>query len=511
LTEAFALPRLLTVEDVARRLSVSTKSIRRWIKRGDLVTHRFNRNVRVDASSVMRLLATPANAVAGDAAMKTDGVSPPRLLRRRGRAREWTGLANGEEIGLGTTDDRQAVEALAVVAAEKGEAENRRRPWRVYRDDRRGGFAIMYYDGEGRRRYHRIPGDVQTLADAEQHAALWYAEHIGRSRVAIGHAPANGVSRSLTFEQFGTLWTSGKLAKLFPDHVRSKVTASGDESRFRLYVYPIIGSFCVIDFDGPRGLELVERVLQRLPVPPALSRSSRRQVMQAIHRLLTLAVYPARLIAAHPLPRGFLPKPTKARAKAYLYPSEDQRLLACLEVPVLHRLFYGILIREGLRVGEALSLTWRDLDLERGVLFLPRNKTDEARSWALDPGVTAALLRWKERVGSVRDDAPVLRCEGARIDRFEAARSLREHLRTAGVTRPQLFESDEASICLRAHDLRASFITVNLALGKSEAWITDRTGHRSSQMIYTYKRAARTFADLNLGGFVPLSEAIPDL
>jgi len=49
-------------------------------------------------------------------------------------------------------------------------------------------------------------------------------------------------------------------------------------------------------------------------------------------------------------------------------------------------------------------------------------------------------------------------------------------------------------MAIRAHDLRASLITVNLALGKTEAWITDRTGHRSSQMIYTYKRAVHSAA-----------------
>jgi hypothetical protein len=54
-------------------------------------------------------------------------------------------------------------------------------------------------------------------------------------------------------------------------------------------------------------------------------------------------------------------------------------------------------------------------------------------------------------------------------------------------------------------------VTVNLALGKSEAWVTDRTGHRSSQMIYRYKRQARTRGELSLGGLRPLHEAIPEL
>ena len=83
--------------------------------------------------------------------------------------------------------------------------------------------------------------------------------------------------------------------------------------------------------------------------------------------------------------------------------------------------------------------------------------------------------------------------------RCNAAEHLRAHLKLAGVTRAQLFESNESRLAIRAHDLRATFVTVSLALGKTEAWITDRTEHRSSQMIYAYKRAARTYAELGLG------------
>jgi integrase len=128
-------------------------------------------------------------------------------------------------------------------------------------------------------------------------------------------------------------------------------------------------------------------------------------------------------------------------------------------------------------------------------------------------GVAEGLRRWRRRFGDkAQQDVSILVApDGTAIDRFEAARSLREHLRLAGVSRRQLFETDESRMAIRAHDLRATFITVNLALGKTEAWITDRTGHRSSQMIYTYKRAARTLAELNLGGFTPLHEAIPEL
>jgi hypothetical protein len=65
------------------------------------------------------------------------------------------------------------------------------------------------------------------------------------------------------------------------------------------------------------------------------------------------------------------------------------------------------------------------------------------------------------------------------------------------------------------HDLRGTLETLSLANGKSESWINDRTGHRSSQMIARYKqmiarykRTARTFAELDLGQLDALSDAL---
>src|SRR5215831_17783569 len=80
-----------------------------------------------------------------------------------------------------------------------------------------------------------------------------------------------------------------------------------------------------------------------------------------------------------------------------------------------------------------------------------------------------------------------------------------------GVHRAELFERTAARRPLRLHDLRATFITINMALGRSEAWICDRTGHRSSQMLNTYRRAARTAAELGLGDLAPLDECVPEL
>ena len=41
------LPRMLTVADMAERLHVSTKTVRRWIERGELHVHRIGRQLRI--------------------------------------------------------------------------------------------------------------------------------------------------------------------------------------------------------------------------------------------------------------------------------------------------------------------------------------------------------------------------------------------------------------------------------------------------------------------------------
>jgi|GEM_PF-2665124 hypothetical protein len=71
--------------------------------------------------------------------------------------------------------------------------------------------------------------------------------------------------------------------------------------------------------------------------------------------------------------------------------------------------------------------------------------------------------------------------------------------------------SARAPCFARARHLRGTFVTLALAAGRTEAWVTDRTGHRSSAMIYLYKRAARTASELGLGWLAPLDESIPEL
>jgi hypothetical protein len=64
------------------------------------------------------------------------------------------------------------------------------------------------------------------------------------------------------------------------------------------------------------------------------------------------------------------------------------------------------------------------------------------------------------------------------------------------------------SVCTR---LRATFMTISLANGRSEAWEQARTGHTSRLRINRYRRTARSVAELGLGELRSLDRAIPEL
>jgi integrase len=481
---------LLAVADVARLLGVCTKTVRRLEQRGQLVTFRIGGIVRVDPRSVARLLAISRNEVANELSM------------------------NSHKPGVNAGRYTHKVATVEAVAAPG--SKNERRAWRVYKEG--NGYVVKYYDAEGKRRTHRIAEEAGVLVrndeEAERYAADWFAENVKRAGPSLAPVERLGTiaSQKLSFEQFGRMWTSGELARRYPDHVKVKRTADADEGRLRMYVYPAVGSLMMSDFEGPDGVTLVEKVIAAMTKQnPDLSAASRRQILQAISRLFNLAVYPAKLLVANPLPKGFMPKADAPKAKSYVYPNEDEKLLACKKVKLERRLFYGILAREGMRVSELLDLTWGDVDLEHGIIRLDENKTDEPRAWALDPGVVEALRRWKKHFAHLRTSRRhVLGGDKGAIGKFGAAEGLRRALKRAGVTRPALFQQNDVRLRLRAHDLRATFVTVNLALGKTEAWITDRTGHKSSAMIYRYKRQARMHDELKLGALRPLHEALPE-
>lgn len=51
-----AVPALLTLDQTAEHLRVSTKSVRRWIEAGDLIAHRFGRQLRISDADLQTFI-----------------------------------------------------------------------------------------------------------------------------------------------------------------------------------------------------------------------------------------------------------------------------------------------------------------------------------------------------------------------------------------------------------------------------------------------------------------------
>ncbi len=376
---------------------------------------------------------------------------------------------------------------------------------------RRGRFLLpLDSRAAAERRAQALASLAVTLAAAERHAeaaiilrkgaaqttAAGFAEveQYARDLCAESKAAKQAGPAAMTFRQLGEAWRTGELHRKHPDHVKVKRSVADDGYRLAK-LYDIVGDVPLSVF----SVDDAERAMASLP--DGRRPATRRHYGQLIARVLKMAVYPCRLIERSPIPAGFLPKSGARPAFGFLYPSEDAALLACEDVPLGLRLLYGFLAREGLRLSEALGLTWRDFDLVRGVVTLDKNKTDTPRSWALTDGVTEALAASR---GGAQDAARVFPL----VDTSKAATRFREHLKLAKVERAELHERSDVRRPIRVHDLRATFITLALASDRTETWVQDRTGHTTSQMLNKYRRQARFASELGLGTLVPLAEAV---
>lgn len=329
----------------------------------------------------------------------------------------------------------------------------------------------------------------------------------------VGGTLPETLARVPTFREVREEWTTGKLHARFPDHVKLKRDADQDASRAEtIEAIMVTGGLKLGDKPISKiTLDDAEAVMQNLP-ETAKRPGTRRQYAQILHRVLALAVWPCRYVAATPLPKGFMPKPGKPPRFHYLYPSEDAALMAHKETPLWVRVLLGFLDREGPREGEGYGFQVRDFDLELGTVNLEENKTDDPRTWALDPGTRRALKAWVKLRGAGPDDFMFVDGSGGPLTGdHKMAEVLRAELWKAGVQRYELHNDTKNSRRLRVHDLRATFTTLALANGRTEAWVKDRTGWTSSVMLERYRRAARSAQELGLGWLAPLDEAIPEL
>ena len=144
---------------------------------------------------------------------------------------------------------------------------------------------------------------------------------------------------------------------------------------------------------------------------------------------------------------------------------------------------------------------------------LDENKTDKPRSWDIRPDVLAAVAIWRKhlRKDAETSDRVFADDDGMGLNVDHLATQLRDDLTLrAKVDRTKLFIGSKNRMRLRAHDLRATFVTVSLASGRTWEWCQARTG-LGDAMKQRYRRTAATWIAQQQGDLAPMHLTIPEL
>jgi integrase len=199
------------------------------------------------------------------------------------------------------------------------------------------------------------------------------------------------------------------------------------------------------------------------------------------------------------------------KSKNYLYPSEFLALVRCERVPVERRRLYAIAVYLYERAGELEGQAREDIDLEHRAVHV-HQAVDRVRN----PGeVKSTKGRRARRVPTEQEIEPLLRAmlrtgkRGPLLDMpgvGTMSENLRADLRTAGVTRADLFTRSKTRKPITFHDLRATGITWMAVRGDDPLTIMARAGHVEFKTTLGYIREAENLS----AGFGDVFPALPE-
>lgn len=227
----------------------------------------------------------------------------------------------------------------------------------------------------------------------------------------------------------------------------------------------------------------------------AKSKATINRYLGALSIALNWIVEERKWIARNPAKGIARGKEPRGRVR-YLSDDERRRLLSACDASEWPQL--GLLVRmalsTGARLSELLTLTWSQIDLERGTARLSDTKNDDARTLVL--------------VGAIRDLL-------AQVPNAQRAGLLFPSARDSG--KPRAFRHDwNAAIQaagltdFRFHDLRHSCASYLAMAGASTLEIADVLGHKTLQMVqrYSHLNAAHKAALLErvTGGLLEAAE-----
>ncbi len=167
-----------------------------------------------------------------------------------------------------------------------------------------------------------------------------------------------------------------------------------------------------------------------------------------------------------------MPKLSKKRLPVLDADQVSKVLAACASARDKALLLFAV--DTGLRLSEIVSLSWRDIDMNNGLIILQRGKGGKSRSAVLGATGRRALLAYRRTLPDAGEHSAIFQTKDG------------ERLTSHGLH--QLFKrvSKRAGVMFSAHALRRTFCILSLRSGMNEIAVSALMGHASLEMTRHY-------------------------
>jgi integrase len=349
-----------------------------------------------------------------------------------------------------------------------------------------GSFEFSFRDSTGRQRWQRAKGETKAAAKAERAqllARMHKGERVERSTLTVSEVARLWLERAAGPQG---RWAESTRER-YDRFVRLYIDASPDPTARPIGTYKL------------RELTVDRVAAWSLANEGTLAPATARMTLMVLNQVCRLAVRRGWL-ASNPvgkLERGEKP-PRRPKEVAILHGDLLARLLAHAGP---RRPLFEFLAYTGLRIGEALGVTWADVDYENCVICVHRQLTRRRvhgplktpagkREVVLAPAITK-LLRERWLASPFKAPHHLVFCNpaGRGLDRRDVGEDFRATLKRAQIAAP--------GKRLTLHSLRHGYASLLIGNGLNVVFVSRQLGHANPNItlgVYAHLFALRDHA-----------------